>query len=323
MTRQRVPTLLLTAVMFTAPLLAAGTQDPSPQLGEGQPPAPEQVFRAHSDLVVLYVNIFDGRSDAVPGLPQEAFSVLEDGKPQKISFFNSADVPVSVGLVVDNSGSMIARQKMVIGGSVAFTQASHPEDELFAVIFNENVRFGLPPTMPFTQSQAMMQAALGRYLPGGKTALHDAVVAAIDHLEDAQHQKRVLVVLSDGEDNASRLSARDMLDKAARSNTIIYTVSNASAGRTGDDGNPRVLRRLAAASGGMAYFPRTDAEVITTFEEIASNIRRGYSIGYVPANSSHDGGFRRVQVRVRVPGRNNLTVRARDGYLASDHPGTR
>ena len=261
-------TALLAAALTAAIPLNAGEpaqQDPAPQNPAPPDPAstdPAPVFRSESDLVVLHVNVFDGRSDAVPDLPQEAFSVLDDGKPQNISFFNSADVPVSVGLVVDNSGSMIARQKMVIGGSVAFTQASHPEDELFAVIFNENVRFGLPPTMPFTQSRAMMQAALGRYLPGGKTALHDAVVAAIDHLEDARHQKRVLVVLSYGEDNASRLSNRDMLDKAARSNTIIYTVSNASSGRTGDDGNPRVLRRLAAASGGMAYFPRTDAEVM-------------------------------------------------------------
>lgn len=315
MTRPGASTLLLAAVMCAAAPLFAGPQDPTRDR--------EQVFRAHSDLVVLHVNVFDGRSDAVPDLPQEAFSVTEDGRPQAISFFNSADVPVSVGLVVDNSGSMIARQKMVIAGGLAFTTASHPEDELFAVIFNEHVRFGLPPTVAFTQNQVQMQVALGRFPPGGKTALHDAVVAAIDHLENAQHEKRVLIVLSDGEDNASRLSARDMLDKAARSNAIIYTVSNALAGRTGGDGDARVVRRLAAASGGIAYFPRTDAEVVTSLEEIAGNIRRGYAIGYVPGNSNHDGGFRRVQVRVRVPGRRDLTVRARDGYLASDHPGAR
>ncbi len=152
-----------------APLVAS-RQDPLP--------AAEQVFRAHSDLVVLHVNVFDGRSDAVPNLPQEAFSIIEDGKPQPITFFNSADVPVSVGLVVDNSGSMIARQKMVIAGGVAFADASHPEDELFAVIFNENVRFGLPQTVPFTQNR-MHDPGRARPLPaGGKTALHDAVVAA-------------------------------------------------------------------------------------------------------------------------------------------------
>ena len=307
--------MFLTVALGAAAPLVAATPDPAP-------PA-LQVFRAHSDLVVLHVNVFDGRSDAVPDLPQDAFSVVEDGKPQKISFFNSADVPVSVGLVLDNSGSMIARQKMVVAGGLAFAQATHPEDELFVVIFNENVRFGLPQTVAFTKNPVMVHGAMSRFPPGGKTALHDAVVAAIDHLENAEHQKRVLIVLSDGEDNASLVSRDDMLAKAARSNTIVYTVSHRTAGLTGDDGNRGLLRKLADTSGGIAYFPRTDAEVVSAFEEIAQNIRRGYALGYVPSNAAHDGAFRRVIVRVRAPGHSNLRVRARDGYLASDHPGTR
>ncbi len=311
----RTSRLTLAVAICAAGSLVAASQDvASPS---------DQVFRSHSDLVVLHVNVFAGRSDAVPGLPQEAFTIIEDGKPQQISFFSSADVPVAAGLVMDNSGSMIARQKMVIAGALAFANASHPEDELFTVIFNENVRFGLPPTLAFTHSRPMMQAALSRFSPGGKTALYDAVVAAIDHLENATHQKRVLVVLSDGEDNASRLSRRDMFDKAARSNTIIYTVSSATAGIAGDDGDAPVLRKLAEISGGIAYFPDNDTEVVSAFEEIAGNVRRGYALGYVPSNTNHDGGFRRVRIRVRAPGRNNLTIRARDGYLASDHPGTR
>jgi Ca-activated chloride channel homolog len=315
MTRSARPPLLLAAIAWAAAPFAAAAQVATPA---GEP----QVFRARSELVVLHVNVFDGRSDAVPGLPQEAFSILEDGRPQQISFFNSADVPVSVGLVVDNSGSMIARQKMVVAGGRAFARASHAEDELFVVIFNENVRFGLPPTAPFTRSQPMVQAALSRFAPGGRTALHDAVVAALDHLENATHQKRVLIILSDGEDNASRLSRSDMIDKAARSHTIIYTVSSAT-GRTGGDGDAGVLRKLADTSGGIAYFPETDREVVAAFEEIGANVRRGYALGYEPSTTNREGGFRRVQVRVRVPGRRNLTVRARDGYLASDHSGTR
>ncbi len=310
----RMSPLLLAVAIGAGGSLAVAAQDPAP--------AGEQVFRAQSDLVVLHVNVFAGRSDAVPGLPQDAFTVIEDGRPQQISFFSSADVPVSTGLVVDNSGSMIARQQMVITGALAFASGSHPEDELFAVIFNEHVRFGLPPGVWFTHSRPMVQGALSRFRPGGKTALYDAVVAAIDHLENATHQKRVLIVLSDGEDNASRLSKDDMLAKAARSNTIIYTVSSATAGVTGGDGDPRVLRRLADSSGGIAYFPGTDKDVVSAFEEIAGNIRRGYALGYVPSNTNHDGRFRRVQVRVRAPGRTKLTIRARDGYLASDHPGT-
>jgi Ca-activated chloride channel homolog len=308
--RMFVPVALVAAV----PLLMAS--------GHAQSAA-EQVFRAHSDLVVLHVNVFRGRSDAVANLPREAFTIIEDGKPQQLSFFNNADVPVSVGLVIDNSGSMIARHKLVVEGSLAFANGSHPEDELFTVVFNEHIRFGLPPAVPFTKTPGMVHATLSRFPAGGRTALHDAVVAAIDHLENATHQKRVLIVLSDGEDNASRLTRDEMLDKAARSNTIIYTVSHARVGRTGGDGDRRVLRKLADTSGGTAFFPSTDQEAVGAFEAIAGNIRRGYALGYVPTNSSHDGGFRRVLVRVRAPGHTNLRVRARDGYLASDHSGTR
>jgi VWFA-related protein len=308
---------LIAAAAFATPLVARQATPPPPA------PAEEQVFRAHSDLVVLHVNVFDGRSDAVPDLPQQAFSVIEDGAPQEISFFQNTDVPVAVGLVLDNSGSMIARHHMVVAGSVAFAEASHPEDELFAVVFNENVRFSLPPSVAFTTNRLMLRGSLGRFAPGGQTALHDAVVAALDHLENATHQKRALIVLSDGEDNASRLTQDDMMEKARRSNTIIYTVSSATAGTTDGNGKPRVLRRLADVSGGVAYFPRTDEEVVAAFQEIAGNIRRGYSIGYVPTNANHDGGFRRVQVRVRTPQRRDLIVRSRDGYLSSDHLASR
>jgi Ca-activated chloride channel family protein len=282
----------------------------------------EQVFRVHADVVVLHVNVFDGRSDAVPDLPQEAFSVLEDGQPQEIAFFTNADVPVAVGLVLDNSGSMIARRPLVVAGSSAFVRGSHPEDELFAVIFNEHVRFALPPTVSFTTNPVLLQSSISRYPAGGRTAIYDAVVAALDHLENAGHQKRALVVLSDGEDNASRVSADDMIQKARRSDTLIYAVSSASA-RYGGDGDPRLLRKLAEVSGGVAYFPESEDDTVGVFEEIAGNLRRGYSIGYVPTNPAHDGRFRRVQVRVRVPQRRNLTVRARDGYLSSDHAVTR
>ena len=164
------------------------------------------MFRAHSDLVVLHVNVFDGRSDAVPDLPQDAFSIVEDGKPQQISFFNSADVPVAVGLVVDNSGSMIARQKMVVAGGLAFADASHPEDELFAIVFNENVRFGFPPTVPFTHNKLLVQARPVAFAAGRQDGPARRRRRGLDHLENATHQKRVLIVLSDGEDNASRLS---------------------------------------------------------------------------------------------------------------------
>lgn len=296
---------MLTAVLCAAPLLHA--QDPASQ-------APVPVFKAESDLVVLHVNVFDRRSDAVPNLPQAAFTVVEDDRPQTITFFSNEDVPVAVGLVLDNSTSMLTRRAMVLAGTDAFAASSHPNDQMFTIVFNEHVRLGLPPAAPFTQSRPMLQASIHRFVPGGKTAFHDAVVAGLEHLEEASHQKRVLVVLSDGEDNASQHSEDAMVQRAIRSDALIYTVSTADLGAK--VGKPRLLRKLAEVSGGVNYEPESEAEVVEAFEEIAANIRRGYSIGYAPTNSTHDGRYRRVKVQVRTPGRNDLRVRARDGYLA-------
>lgn len=282
-----------------------------------EPPA--AVFRSESDLVVLHVNVFDGRSDAVPGLPQDAFQVYEDGARQKITFFSGADVPVSVGLVLDNSSSMIARQGMVIAGGQAFARSSHPRDELFTIHFNEHVRFGLPEGMPFTNRETLLQAAMARFRPGGMTALHDAVMTGLDHLEFASHQKRVLVVLSDGEDNASRHSEQQMLDRARASDALVYTVSTGNR-RLGLGGNARVLRRLADATGGVSLYPDSDSAVVEALDTVAGNIRRGYLVGYSPTNAAHDGTFRRVEVRVTAPGRRNLQVKSREGYRAASHP---
>jgi Ca-activated chloride channel homolog len=273
-----------------------------------------QVFRSASNLVVLHVNVFDGRSDAVAGLPQAAFSVFEDGAPQTISFFSGEDVPVSVGLLIDNSSSMLTRRRMTVAGTLAFADSSHPEDEVFTMLFNEFVKHGLPESVPFTQSRSLIQASLNRYPAGGQTALHDAVVAGLEHLEEASHQKRVLVVLSDGDDNASRLSERDMLQRADRSSTIIYTISTAHLDTR--VGNQRVLQRLADTTGGLAYKPRSEADVVEAFSEIAANIRRGYSVGYEPTNTAEDGRYRRIKVTVTGPDHKRLSVRARDGYLA-------
>ncbi len=272
------------------------------------------IFKSQSDLVVLHVSVFDRHSDAVPNLPEDAFHVVEDDRPQSITFFGSGDVPVAVGLVIDNSSSMLTRRRMVVAGTAAFAQSSHQEDEAFTIIFNEYVKPGLPDGVLFTQNPTLLQSTVGRFPAGGMTALYDAVIAGLRHLETSTHQKRVLVVLSDGEDNASQRSSDEMLKQAEGSDALIYTVSTANLDP--GVGNHRLLRRLARVSGGAVYAPRSENDVVAAFKEIAHNIRRGYSIGYVPTNAAHDGKYRRVKVMVRVPGRTNLTVSARDGYLA-------
>jgi VWFA-related protein len=285
---------------------------------QGLPPA-APVFKSVADLVVLHVNVFDGRSDAVPNLRQEAFSVREDNVPQAITFFSNVDVPVAVGLVLDNSTSMLTRRAMVLAGAKAFAESGHPKDEVFTIVFNEHVKHGLPDSVPFTSNHQMVQGSINRFQPGGMTALHDAVIAGLEHLHEATHQKRVLVVLSDGDDNASQHSDDAMLERAARSDALIYTVSTANL--VSNVGNPRLMKKLAEASGGAAYTPKTERQVVEAFGEIAENIRRGYSIGYAPTNTAQDGKFRRVQVQVRAPGFRNLKVRVRDGYLAPRHAG--
>lgn len=277
-------------------------------------PVAQVVARSEADLVVLHVSVFDGRSDAVPDLPRSAFVVRDNDEIQDITFFSSTDVPVAVGLVIDNSGSMIARRPMVLAGASAFAASSRPEDDLFSVIFNEHVRFGLPGGVRFTRSREQLTSSLSSYPTSGRTALHDAVIAGLDHLKNASHQKRALVVLSDGDDNASRQTRAQMLAAATASDALIYTVARRDS-TTGTHGNPSVMKKLAEATGGVAYFPRTDKDVVDSFGEIAGNIHRGYSIGYVPA-SSGDGRYHRVTVTAHMPGRTRLSTHTRDGYVA-------
>jgi len=319
MERSRTHILSIAVIAAALPLLSTAQE----QRSAPQPTEEPQVFKAGAELVVLHVNVFDGRSDAVPNLPQSAFTVYEDGKPQDIAFFEAGDVPVTVGLVIDNSTSMLTERDLVIAGTKAFAESSHPEDQMFAVVFNERVRLGLPSSVPFTTNRLQLIASLARFNPGGKTALYDAVIAGLDQLEKGAYQKHVLVVLSDGGDNASEHSEKEMLRRVEASSALIYTIVDPDVFTPGE-GNRGVLRRLAKLSGGLAYFPKSERQVVENFTEIAGNIRRGYSIGYAPGNGSHEHDRpHRLKVTVRVPGRSDLSVRVRNGYAESDSPGTR
>lgn len=319
MHRPRAHILLSMVVAAVLPLIGAAQE----QGASEQTPAEPKVFKAGAELVVLHVNVFDGRSDAVPNLPQGVFTVYEDEKPQDISFFEAGDVPVTVGLVIDNSTSMLTERNLVLAGTNAFAASSHPEDQMFAVVFNENVRLGLPGTIDFTTNRLQVIGSLARFPAGGKTALYDAVIAGLDHLEKGAYQKRVLIVLSDGGDNASQHSEKEMLQRVESSSALVYTVVDPDVFTPGE-GDKGVLRRLARLSGGVAYFPKSERELVENFTDIAGNIRRGYSIGYAPGNSSHEHNRpHRVKVAVRVPGRSDLSVRVRNGYAESDSTGTR
>lgn len=320
MKRSRMHILPISVAIAALPLLSTAQE----QRPAEQPPREEQqVFKAGAELVVLHVNVFDGRSDAVPNLPQSAFTIYEDGNPQDIAFFEAGDVPVTVGLVIDNSTSMLTERDLVVAGTRAFADSSHPEDQMFAIVFNEHVRLGLPKSIEFTTNRLQLVASLARFTPGGKTALYDAVIAGLEQLDKGAYQKHVLVVLSDGGDNASEHTEKEMLRRVEASSALIYTIVDPDVFTPGE-GNRGVLRRLAKLSGGLAYFPKNERQVVENFTEIAGNIRRGYSIGYAPGSGSHEHDRpHRLKVTVRVPGRSDLSVRVRNGYAESDSPGTR
>jgi Ca-activated chloride channel family protein len=320
MKRSRMHILPISVAIAALPLLSTA-QEQRP--AEQTPREEQQVFKAGAELVVLHVNVFDGRSDAVPNLPQSAFTIYEDGNPQDIAFFEAGDVPVTVGLVIDNSTSMLTERDLVVAGTRAFADSSHPEDQMFAIVFNERVRLGLPKSIEFTTNRLQLVASLARFTPGGKTALYDAVIAGLEQLDKGAYQKHVLVVLSDGGDNASEHTEKEMLRRVEASSALIYTIVDPDVFTPGE-GNRGVLRRLAKLSGGLAYFPKNERQVVENFSEIAGNIRRGYSIGYAPASGSHEHDRpHRLKVTVRVPGRSDLSVRVRNGYAESDSPGTR
>jgi len=308
---------LCLTLLIGSVLRAAGGREQQPAQDPAQDPA-KPTFSTESDLVVLHVTVFDRHGDPVPQLPREVFHVVEDGTPQTISMFSGEDAPVAVGLVVDNSSSMLTRRAMVMAGVMAFAESSKPEDQAFSIVFNEHVSRGLPPTVSFTSNPTLLQASIAAMPPGGKTAVHDAVIAGLDQLDTADRQKHVLVVLSDGDDNASHQREDDMLRRAERSNALIYAVSTARL--DSNVGNERLLRKLAHSTGGELYTPRTERDVVAAFAEIAEKIRRGYTLGYSPTNSAHDGTYRKLIVRALVPGMRPPVVHVRDGYLSPLHP---
>ncbi|MGB9123239.1 MAG: VWA domain-containing protein, partial [Candidatus Angelobacter sp.] len=175
------------------------TQSSSPSQGR---PVQEPTIRIESDLVVLHATVHNQKGVLVSGLGKNDFQVYEDGVLQQIKSFSHDDIPVSVGLVIDNSGSMVPKRSHVIAAALAFARSSNPQDQMFVVNFNERVSFGLPDGAPFTDQVPQLELALARVAANGETALYDAVAVALDHLNLGNRDKKVLIVISDGGDNA-------------------------------------------------------------------------------------------------------------------------
>jgi Ca-activated chloride channel homolog len=271
-----------------------------------------QAFTSSSELAVLHVAVVDKHAGFVAGLPRDAFVVYEDGRPQAIRFFEHEDTPVSVGLLIDSSMSMMMRRDAVIAAGMAFAESSHPDDEIFTLNFNERLWPGLPDGQAFTSDHAELHEALNRSGMRGKTALFDALHAGLTHLDGGTKTRRVLIVISDGGDNASRTSYADVLEAALRRDVVIYTVGIFDS--YDRDAKPGILRELAATTGGEAFFPKTLDEVSPALERIARDIRSSYTIGYVPPEDGK-AAARRIRVDVRPASGRKLTVRTRSTYV--------
>jgi VWFA-related protein len=298
---------------------AQAAQQPPPGASKPQAPPPPGGFRIRRDvnLVVLYASVLNEQGSFVPSLKEENFRVLESGVEQKLAVFRREDVPVTVGLVVDNSGSMRDKRAKVNAAALTFVETSNPQDEVFVVNFNDE--FFLDLDKDFTNDIRELREALERVDSRGATALYDALIGSMDHLKKGSRDKKVLLVVTDGEDNASRKTLAAAVEEAHKSGTVIYAVGllNQEEKRAARRAR-RDLESLSTATGGAAYFPNSVEEVGAICTEIAHDIRNQYVLAYYPTNTAKDGTFRPVKVDLVKPPRNlgRLTVRTRVGYYA-------
>lgn len=292
-----------------------------------QEPDAKPTFSSESELVVLHVAVKDRRGGYVGGLGQDSFRVLEDRRPQAISFFNNQDAPVTVGLLIDASGSMAPNRDLVIAASMAFSKAMNPQDEFFVLGFNEDIHTPLPADKPFTNFEPTLRVALVQAIKArGQTAIYNAVNAGLDYVQKGGFERQVLIVLSDGGDNASNTTRAQVLANAQASNAVIYTI--ALVDPMDPEADPGFLRQLSGATGGVAFKPKNAAEVGDILQRVAVDIRNMYTIGYVPvegaearkgqaeARKGQKESLRRVAVNVTLPTGQKLDVRTRRAYLA-------
>lgn len=269
-------------------------------------------FRSESRLVLLDVSVRDRRGSFVEGLAKQDFSVVENGRTQEITVFDHNDAPVTVGILVDESWSMTPKRAEALSTAQAFIGASNLHDEMFILNFNDWVRRGLPAPLLFSDNVPQLRSALFQGVPEGKTALYDAVAAGLNQLELGQREKKALVVISDGGDNTSKTSRRDMLAVVERSTATIYTIGLFDP--QDPDSDPGILLQLARISGGECYLPHTTSEMAPVCRRIAQDIRERYTVGYVPRESNGGGSLRRIAVRLAAPDRRKLTIRTRTSY---------
>lgn len=272
----------------------------------------QTTFSVRTELVVLPVTVTDARGHHVSGLTIDHFRVLDNGRPTTIATFQSGEVPITIGLVVDHSQSMRSKLPSVTAAASAFARLAHHDDEFFVVMFSNVVRRPrFSDGDPFTSDPTALDAALAARLPGGPTALYDAVADALRHLPLGTSPRKALIVITDGGDNASQLKYHEVRALARQSQAVIYGVG--LVGANSQDENPEALKQLCRDSGGIAYFP-TPNDVGTVFDQIALDLREQYTLSInagaaIAGKSSHSLTVKALGVDGRP-----LKVRTRSGY---------
>ena len=289
---------------------------PAPQTQDNPPKTNDSgifVLRKDVDEVLLHATVVDDRQRIVTSLDKSSFTVFEDGKQQNIISFRHEDIPVAMGIVIDNSGSMREKRAKVNQAALNLVRSSNPQDEVCVVNFNDEYYLD----QDFTNDLLRLKEALEKIDAKGGTALYEAVVASAEHLKrNARLEKKVLFVVTDGEDNASRENLEQAVKQLQEENgPSVYAI-----GILGDEEHPKRARKaleiIANRTGGLAFFPKTLDEVDEISRTVAHDIRNQYTIGYKPTNPRGAGGFRQVRVEAKAKGHGKMTVRTKSGYYA-------
>jgi Ca-activated chloride channel family protein len=306
--------IYLPVVLLFFSSVSAYSQSPA---GQSPPPGPagQSKILVKTELVVLPVSVTDANGNFVSGLGLQNFRVFENGRLQQVTLFQEGDTPVTVGLIVDHSRSMGPKLSEVAAAVSAFAHSSNPQDEMFVVDFNDDVSVELMDGQAFTSDPEVLANAVFSVRARGRTALYDAVAEGLIHLQLGHWDKKALIIVSDGGDNASQQKYSQVLALAQRSQAVIYSVGLVDPDEEGD---PGVLRRLSKDTGGIAFFPMSSESIADTSKRIARDLREQYMLGFVPEKTGATDSFRQVRVKVAAAGHGKLHVRTRSGYFRSE-----